>query len=188
VAFSEGFHPHPKLSFGEALPLGMESEAEEAWMVLTEAIDANQVRERLNTGLPHGLAVTEVARVLRREPPPAAVRVTYRVEPLSPLLVHHALQNWRSMLDDRFVKKTKRHSQQVTLGQVLLDLRQVDADALEMDLLEGGAVRLRPLAIVKHIAGGGEKALAASRICRLAVRPVEENENVRRTDHQCQTL
>jgi radical SAM family uncharacterized protein/radical SAM-linked protein len=188
VAFSEGFHPHPKLSFGEALPLGMESEVEEAWMVLTEVIDADSVRERLNKGLPHGLAVTEVSRVLRREPPPPAVRVTYRVDPLSPLLVRYALQNWRRMLEDRFVKKTKRHSQEVTLGQVLLDIRQVRADALEMDLLEGGAVRLRPLAIVKHIAGGGEEALAASRICRLAVRPVEENENVRRTDHQCQTL
>jgi radical SAM family uncharacterized protein/radical SAM-linked protein len=188
VAFSEGFHPHPKLSFGEALPLGMESEMEEAWLVLSEMIDSQSVLDRLNKGLPRGLTVSEAARVARREPPPVAVRVTYRIDPLSPLLVRYVVQNWQRMLENHFVKKTKRHSQKVTLGQVLIDIRQVSAYALEMDLLEGGAVRLRPLAIIKHIAGGGEESLAASRICKIAVCPVEENENVRRTDHQCQTL
>jgi radical SAM-linked protein len=28
IAFSQGFNPHPKISFGPALPVGMESESE----------------------------------------------------------------------------------------------------------------------------------------------------------------
>ncbi len=188
ITFSEGFHPHPKLSFGEALPLGMDSEVEEAWMVLAEKLDAQEVLERLNAGLPRGLTVTEAVWSARREAPAKKVQATYRIDPLSPLLVRRILQNWQSMLEDCCTKKTKRHSQEVMLGQVLLDIRGISPHALEMDLVEGGAVRLRPLAIMKHIAGGGEESLAASRICKIAVRPVEENENVRRTDHQCQTL
>ena len=176
VAYSKGYHPHPKLSFGEALPLGMESEVEDAWLVLTTMMDPLEVRRRLNDELPLGLKIREAGLVARREAPTGTARVTYRVEHLSPLTIHSLMQNWRSMLDSRLVKQTKRHSQEVTLGQVLVEIRQTGAQSVELDILEGGTIRLRPAAIVRHIVNGDQGGLTDSRVCRMAIRPVEEQQ------------
>ncbi len=188
VAHSKGYHPHPKLSFGEALPLGMESEVEEVWLSLTAKLDPREVRKRLNDELPLGLKVREAGLVARRQAPPKAARVTYRVEPLSPPAISCLMQNWRSMLESHLVKKTKRHSQEVMLGQVLIEVRQTGAQTVELEVLEGGTVRLRPMSIIRHIVNGDQGELAVSRVCRLAIRPVEENNDVRRTDRQCQIV
>jgi len=62
AAFSHGFNPHPKLSFGPPLPVGAMGDAEVFEVVLTREMDAEEVRARLSAGLPRGLRVTAVAR------------------------------------------------------------------------------------------------------------------------------
>lgn len=55
LAFSDGFHPRPKLSFGPALPLGASGLSEYAMVVLTEEMSIEDVKNRLNSMLPEGL-------------------------------------------------------------------------------------------------------------------------------------
>jgi radical SAM family uncharacterized protein/radical SAM-linked protein len=179
VAYSEGFHPHPKLSLGDALPLGMESDVEEAYVTLTERVDPQGVSQALNRSLPQGLAITEVAQVGKRLPQPTWQRVTYHVDQLQPSVAHGLLRNWRERLDERLVKKTKRHCVEVALRQVLLDIRRVDEQALEMDLREGTGLRLRPAAILIHVVGNSRERAATFRICKTAVQPYEDDKDVR---------
>jgi len=69
VAYSEGFTPRPRLSFGLALPTGAESIAEYADIVLAEAPDGSHVSpdelaDRLDVAFPPGFSVlvaTELA-------------------------------------------------------------------------------------------------------------------------------
>lgn len=63
IAYSQGFHPLPRLSLGPPLPLGIESTAEYADLVFTEAYPGEEIKSRLNTSLPLGLEVTEVKAV-----------------------------------------------------------------------------------------------------------------------------
>lgn len=49
---TEGFNPHPKLTFGPALPVGQASQEEWAEIVLTRKLRAEEVVERLNLHLP----------------------------------------------------------------------------------------------------------------------------------------
>ncbi len=60
VAYSEGFSPRPKLSFGLALSVGYESEAEYLDVELYEQIDLEGLPERLTEALPDGLVVHRV--------------------------------------------------------------------------------------------------------------------------------
>ncbi len=60
LALTQGHNPHPKLSFGPPLPLGATSDAELFALHVTEAMDADEVKQRLNEQLPPGLEVTEV--------------------------------------------------------------------------------------------------------------------------------
>jgi len=63
VAFSQGFHPLPKITFASALPVGCTSDCELMDVVLSEPMDPSGVMARLVPALPAGVAVTSVAQV-----------------------------------------------------------------------------------------------------------------------------
>lgn len=60
MAFSAGFHPHPKISYANGAPTGMASEAEYFEISLTEQADPERVRVALDEALPDGIDVLEV--------------------------------------------------------------------------------------------------------------------------------
>ena len=60
MAFSAGFHPHPKISYANAAPTGTASEAEYFEISVTERVDPQRVRAALDEALPEGLDVLEV--------------------------------------------------------------------------------------------------------------------------------
>jgi radical SAM-linked protein len=57
VAYSQGFHPLPRISFGPALPLGIESEEEFLDLELTAPLPAAEVGRRLGKELARGFSV-----------------------------------------------------------------------------------------------------------------------------------
>jgi len=63
VAYSQGFHPQPKITFASALPVGCTSEAELMDVVLAEPLDPSAMRQRLEPTLPAGLSITSIAEV-----------------------------------------------------------------------------------------------------------------------------
>ena len=60
MAFSAGFHPHPKISYANAAPTGTASEAEYFQLQLTKECDTEKLREALDESLPADLAVLRV--------------------------------------------------------------------------------------------------------------------------------
>ena len=66
VAFSQGFNPHPKISFGPALSVGMESEAEYLDMETDPFIDLLQATRSLNGTLPDGVRVLEARTIPKK--------------------------------------------------------------------------------------------------------------------------
>lgn len=63
VAYSEGFSPRPKLSFGLALSVAHESDAEYLDVELTERPDIEPLPEALSQALPDGIDVVAVAEL-----------------------------------------------------------------------------------------------------------------------------
>lgn len=80
--FSEGFTPHPKISFGLALPVGWESRAEYLDVSLVDAIGADEIAGRLNPVMPAGIAVEDVVSIEpgRQSLSSVVVRADYSVE------------------------------------------------------------------------------------------------------------
>jgi radical SAM-linked protein len=58
IAYSEGFSPHPKVSFTDALPLGYASVAEYAELTFAGPIDVSAAVGALNAAFPDGIGVT----------------------------------------------------------------------------------------------------------------------------------
>ncbi len=63
VAYSEGFSPRPKLSFGLALSVAHESEAEYLDVELTERPDVDDLPRALSAALPDGIDVVGAAEL-----------------------------------------------------------------------------------------------------------------------------
>ncbi|MFJ6215216.1 TIGR03936 family radical SAM-associated protein [Streptomyces sp. NPDC092296] len=63
MAYSAGFTPHPKVSYANAAPTGVASEAEYLEIALTEARDPEQLRAQLDESLPTGLDVIDAVEV-----------------------------------------------------------------------------------------------------------------------------
>ena len=82
VAYSQGFHPKPRVSFGPALPVGVESACEHMDLDLLGDAEPSDVARRLAPELPEGLRVVDAEVVPPEEPSisEAMRAVHYRVE------------------------------------------------------------------------------------------------------------
>lgn len=60
MAWSQGFTPHPKVSYAGAAPTGAASEAEYLELAVTRVCDPAEVRAALDAALPPGLDIVEV--------------------------------------------------------------------------------------------------------------------------------
>lgn len=174
VIFSQGFHPHPKISFCEALPVGMESEAEHAEIQLEEALEASEIQDRLNRELPAGLRVCGVKRLAAGAAKPSVLRVTYHVSGLTEEMAE-AIMTRHALYADRLVsKKTKRGHIEARCADVLLSVRRIDPTGVAMELVESPQARFRPQSFLELLLPDASQALGACRVCKVSVVPFEE--------------
>ncbi len=75
AAYSQGFSPHMKLAFADALPVGVSSEGEYADVRLRADLDPAEFVRRMNAACPEGLRVLAATRIA-----PDAGSLTARVE------------------------------------------------------------------------------------------------------------
>jgi radical SAM-linked protein len=68
VAYSKGFHPHPKMVFAAALSVGCTGEAEVMDVLLSQPMPPRRVLRGLAHCLPDGLKIAEVIPVYGRAP------------------------------------------------------------------------------------------------------------------------
>lgn len=67
LAYSRGFRPKPRLTFGPPLAVGAEGLREVVVLSLREDVPPDSVRERLASATADGMAVGDVRRVARRK-------------------------------------------------------------------------------------------------------------------------
>ncbi len=68
IAYSQGFHPQPKISLAAALPLGFSSRAEMLDVRLNEEMPLDEISKRLKESLPPDIHIVNVESVDERAP------------------------------------------------------------------------------------------------------------------------
>ncbi|HAV78912.1 MAG TPA: hypothetical protein DCX53_16295 [Anaerolineae bacterium] len=68
LAYSQGFHPQPKMNIAAALPLGFSSRCEVLDMRLEQDIQLDGLAVKLNDTMPEGIRVTQIEQVDERAP------------------------------------------------------------------------------------------------------------------------
>lgn len=59
MAYSSGFHPHPRISYANAAPTGVASEAEYVELALARRVDPDELARAVDAMLPAGLDIVE---------------------------------------------------------------------------------------------------------------------------------
>ena len=91
--YTEGFNPHPYISYLLALPLGVEGIAEPIDIRLVEPMTMEELKERLNAVMPEGMRVESAAPPVRKPGEIAFARyeVTLDREDISPQELREAM-------------------------------------------------------------------------------------------------
>jgi radical SAM-linked protein len=173
VAYSEGFSPHPKLSFGLALPTGHESLGEYLDVEVTESLgdplDVGAFITRLDPGLPIGLDVQAAAEIAPGTPSlqQSVVCCTWRIG-----IQGHGCNQLAERVDDvlgadSIIVTRERKGQHVTddvrPAIVALD---ISGDAEVVADLATQPRSLRPSELVAALSGG-DSGLGEGRVTRI---------------------
>ena len=67
LSFSQGFNPHPKITYGNALALGVESYGEYVDIEIEADLAIEVLKERLNAQLPDGMAFVKLVELVGGE-------------------------------------------------------------------------------------------------------------------------
>ena len=147
LAYSQGFNPKPRVQFGPALAVGIESLAEYLDLETTAAIDVEPALAAINASLPGGLRVVTLAELPAGAPGLAEtlraarylVRVPDGVDPARAASTF-ATRNEVTVLREKNGKQIR-----FPLDDWLLDVSPIDAGAFRMTLgLGGEGASVRP--------------------------------------------
>jgi len=170
VAYTEGFSPHPKLSFGLALSTGHESLGEYLDIDLAEPVDVDSVAARLDPCLPIGLDVQAAAEIVPGTPSLQQVvtSCTWRIEVVGLGSAELAERVQECVRADSLVVTRERKGNQVTddLRPAILSLEMTDGTEMIAELATQPR-GLRPSELVAVLASHPDDVLVEGHVCRL---------------------
>lgn len=176
VQYSQGFHPQPLLNFATALPVGIESTAEHADVVLYERIDPAQFQERLHRVLPEHLRILDARTVPLKAPALMSERLAaqYYVEVpahLVPAAETSLVTSVRELLAREDIAMQRWHKKgprrvNVRPGIASLDVMPIVGEtvAFAMLLHEEAEAKAKPSEVMQALLGLNEDQLKALRI------------------------
>ncbi|MDA3902947.1 MAG: TIGR03960 family B12-binding radical SAM protein [Desulfuromusa sp.] len=145
IRFSQGFHPMPKISYLEALPMGVSSEAELIDLELFRHVPVEQVIDRINVQLPDGFKIVEGEVIPWKSSSPSAAVASscYRVplpEPV-PEDLHERISNFLNA-DQIIVSRLKKGlEKKIDIRPDVLELCQVGTE-LKIELVKGSPLQV----------------------------------------------
>jgi radical SAM family uncharacterized protein/radical SAM-linked protein len=145
IRFSQGFHPLPKVSYLEALPMGVASEAELVDLELLHPLEIERIITDVNAQLPAGFRVVAGEIIPWKSPSPSAsvVSSSYRI-PLpasSPGMLADSLREFLASERIEFARMKKGREEIMDLRPNVIDLSLTD-DALIMELVKGSPLQV----------------------------------------------
>jgi radical SAM-linked protein len=170
LAFSQGFNPHPKFSFGAPLPVGVAGEKEYMDIELSREMPPGDIEKYLGGALPAGIDLGTVFQVPDDSPAIMSLidRACYTVrldfyEPVDAGLFARCMEGLLA-LPEVYVTRTNKEGKikkhDVRPGIFRLEgLVHGDSAVMEMEIKTGSSGNIRPEEVVQGLTG----------ICKLPV-------------------
>jgi radical SAM-linked protein len=152
VRFSEGFHPKPKISFDDPLPVGIESQQERFTISVPDTIRPEDVKASLNDQLPAGLEIILCQLASKKAPAPLRKCVRYRVVLQEALFDKARLKSFKQG-SEFYITLTHRKGKlkKIDLKDIVINCELLDPSHLELTLQSEPGKTVRPFDVLRHI-------------------------------------
>lgn len=150
LAYSDGFHPQPRMQLGAPLPLGYVGDAELLDLWLANPTEPAALLQTWNTVLPLGIAVQAVTEIVEREAALSAQVTSARFsvlpncESASPNLPKCVL----ALLEQKQILRINKRGKEYDLRPLIEELTATPAGWLEMQLAARPAATGRPEEVI----------------------------------------
>ena len=140
VSYSQGFNPHPKMSVGMPLGIGVTSECEFLDFELDAPVDLKEILKGLNSVTAPCIRFTAAELTAERTPKLRdAKSATYIVKIEGTLPDAEKLGTFLSREDICVMKKTKSGAKMTDIKPDIFNITPVEPDTLIMELAAGSA-------------------------------------------------
>jgi len=166
LAFSEGYNPHPKISFGSALAVGVTSDGEYLDVELREEAPLELLESKLKEVSPSGIRIIELIQLDKREQSlTAQINMSgYIVKvPLAQEITADKLEQFISSVMAQpslcIAREGKKGIRQVDIRKGIYRLEgkiECDEMVLFMEVLTGSEGNVRPEEVVEILRKTGE--------------------------------
>jgi radical SAM family uncharacterized protein/radical SAM-linked protein len=161
IAYTEGFHPHPKISFATATSVGMESGQEYMDITAQEYLaDFNLLKSEINLNLPTGVEILEIRKLSDIEKAIAQATQGFEYELQLPAaidsprlsVIKENIENFLASATFEIPKETKGKTVIKDIRSFVQNLALNDKDkkvTVTLSFLQAGSAR--PSDIITHI-------------------------------------
>ena len=169
VKFSEGFHPKPKMSFAEALPIGLESQEESFYIFVSNDVRPESIKRRLNKHLPVGLRILDCKIAPKKSDRSTLSAATYKVIQKGGVFDEKELECFTKSPEAIFYRTDRKgKKRKLDLKEMVLNIEMIKPDSLLMTLKTEPGKTVRPFEVIKNIFSIPEEKIKQARIVKLA--------------------
>ena len=170
LKFSEGFHPQPKASFQDALPIGLESEAEDLVLQVATGIDPESIIERLNGQLPDGVEILDCRAVTHKASlPKPPETINYEVILPEGDFKPDELDLFMAQPNPTItIIRPKGRLKKIEIKDILVDISLRGTKKLHLTLASVPGKSLRPAELIAFVFSLPEEQLKQARIIKKA--------------------
>ncbi len=152
VKFSRGFHPKPKISFDDPLPVGMESHEELLYITVPESINPEEIVTGMNKSLPEGLDILKCRLAPGKSAANLDKNIKYSVTLKEAGFNEKDLIDFNSSSQATLSLTSKKGKKiDVNLKSFVVKINIPDQYRLEIILKTINQRKLRPLEVIKKI-------------------------------------
>ena len=173
IAYTQGFNPHPVMSFGSALALGWTSEYEVIDIKLSAPMGRKRTEDAVRAALPEDLPVLEVRMVDDRHAAPMALvkmsDYVVRLEGESAPAIIGQIPAFLERETVTAVKKTKSGEKEINARPLVLSLEAMGEDSFRTRLMLTESQSIKPELLVGLLADLAGVEAPQTRVHRLAL-------------------
>ncbi len=152
LAYSKGFHPMPRISFDDPLPMGMEGAREFFFISVKSDMVGDELVRKTNQELPEGLAISGC-----EEASPGRTAQGDHVDHYTVTLKEGVFERQRLtwFAESRRIEYTftnkKGASGNIDLKEAILNIALVKPNSIELTIQNQGGKRIRPALVLERV-------------------------------------
>ena len=152
LRYSRGFHPMPKISFLDTLPVGMQSEEETMLLKTEKIVDPELIVDRLGRQLPNGIEITGCSLVENKNPNRSPLKQTYTAQLKDGCLDKKKLDWFYRQKQVTIEKKSKKNKRiTINLKKAVSEITLLDPSTVRIVLQKEKDLTVRPSQAIQKI-------------------------------------